>query len=1023
MPPRLLVLLTGLALAACSSSWTPDDADGDGYSTLQGDCWDASGGPEGSGLGGSDIHPGALETWYDGVDQDCAVDDDYDADADGFVPDEWEGRSTVGVPETGALPGGDCWDDPASIPDGYAVVASSLTDKEGTSLSWVQPEAGDVYPDAADTWYDGVDQDCAGDDDFDQDGDGWRTEAYPDANAAYGDDCVDGALLDDGNPAGSAGEDVHPGASETWYDGTDQDCDDNDCDQDGDRYAGGGNEWCVSEECDDTDPAISPDPSVVEVWYNGTDENCDDNDGDQDGDGYWAAGYATLVETAGGTPLPIPSGWEGDCWDVPEAVGGIPAGFEAVNDLPQPDAPDVNPGAIDAWYDDVDGDCSGSSDFDQDADGHATDTWPDREGVWGLDCDDADPTVNPDASESWYDGTDDDCDDNDGDRDGDTFWTADYATLVEAAGGTPLDVPEGYGGDCDDTDVGVHPGGDETCNDIDDDCDGTVDEDDALDAGTWYEDADGDGYGNPSVPDEACDPPVGYVADATDCDDGSASAHPGEDEVCDDEDNDCDGTVDEDDALDAATWFLDADGDADGDEAGTTTTDACDAPAGYAGTATDCDDGDDTVHAGATEVEDFQDNDCDDIVDEGFRAAGDVFVTEIAYNTASSEPESEWFEITNPTTEDLYLDGMTVYSSSAWGRTFTVGVGGLGIEAGGYAVLCYGDSILGPLCDYVYGSDVNGPSDAGTTYEDSFSLGNTGPVTLTLALGGTTLDTLDYGTTVASSWPTNREGYAIGLSATYWDDLSNDTGSTWCRSTSSYATDDYGTPAAVNDSCGLPGITSVSPGEGLVAGGLPVTITGTELAGATLVLFGSDPAEIDSAAATRLVVLTPAASSSGLVDITVYDGTASDTLADAFLYTGDATDVGWCDVSSPLSLAATAGTSTPVYGQVFVAGVTEASGAGAGITAQAGFAPTGSDPRSDTDWTWDDATYDADAGDNDEYVFDLVLAVGTWAYAWRFSADAGVDWLYCDAADGTTDGSTPTDPYSVADEATAVISP
>lgn len=46
--------------------------------------------------------------------------------------------------------------------------------------------------------------------------------------------------------------------------------------------------------------------------------------------------------------------------------------------------------------------------------------------------------------------------------------------------------------------------------------------------------------------------------DDTDCDDAEPLSHPGEDEVCDSLDNDCDGTVDEDDALDADTWYRDA---------------------------------------------------------------------------------------------------------------------------------------------------------------------------------------------------------------------------------------------------------------------------------------------------------------------------------------------------------------------------------------------------------------------------------------------------------------------------------
>ena len=107
-------------------------------------------------------YPGADDTWYDGVDQDCAGNDDFDQDDDGYVPEEYfegdQAPKTRWCPSCGDGNKGDCDDDPKD--DETALIA-----------------ADQVYAGHTDTWYDGVDQDCAGNDDFDRDLDGYANDA------------------------------------------------------------------------------------------------------------------------------------------------------------------------------------------------------------------------------------------------------------------------------------------------------------------------------------------------------------------------------------------------------------------------------------------------------------------------------------------------------------------------------------------------------------------------------------------------------------------------------------------------------------------------------------------------------------------------------------------------------------------------------------------------------------------------------------------------------------------------------
>ncbi len=116
--------------------------------------------------------------------------------------------------------------------------------------------------------------------------------------------------------------------------------------------------------------------------------------------------------------------------------------------------------------------------------------------------------------------------------------------------------------------------------------------------------------------------------------------------------------------------------------------------------------------------------------------------------------------------------------------------------------------------------------------------------------------------------------------------------------------------------------------------------------------------------------------------------------------------VDWGLLQWPLSMTLTTDTdaSEPVYGRVYMEGVTDLVGQGPGILAEVGVGPLGSDPTGDGEWSYSSATYNVDvdglfAGDhaNDEYVGTFLNpGVGTWSYLVRFSADEGISWYYGD---------------------------
>ncbi|MEZ4317798.1 MAG: MopE-related protein [Myxococcota bacterium] len=423
---------------------------------------------------------------------------------------------------------------------------------------------------------DGVDADCSGRDEcaVDADGDTFGALVQDDAGEI-------GCLPSDGESAvggdcDDTTDEVFPGApvdAEHVGDGLDRDCDGLDecyVDEDGDLYGSDqivpddgdfvcapiSSESSLPGDCADLDANVFP---MQAELCNGIDDDCDgllDDDDpdvdaqtwypDDDGDGYGSDALAILAcsPPVGHVQLP------GDCSDDDPAVS--PASPEACPDgvdndcdgLVDDEDPDYTDMPAMYWYDD-DGDGAGVSTnaLLVCSDGVLPGYVP---AAVGEDCDDTDPTLSPLQSER-CDSIDNDCD---GEIDEGFTTTPSFADVDGDGYGNPLDrtdtctIPGDRvtnDRDCDDLDASVSPDAVEVCDGVDNDCDDAVDE--GFTPVLVYDDADGDGFGDPASERVVCDPPSGLLEVGGDCDDSDPAVNPGAVEVCDAVDRDCDGDV------------------------------------------------------------------------------------------------------------------------------------------------------------------------------------------------------------------------------------------------------------------------------------------------------------------------------------------------------------------------------------------------------------------------------------------------------------------------------------------------
>ena len=503
----------------------------------------------------------------------------------------------------------------------------------------------------------------------DNDADGFGSAAVPAITTCDGPPLpswlTDNTDCDDGTGT------VFPGAPETTADGIDQDCDGaDDCYQDADvdgvgvaLVIGGTTLDCSAsgesdrdDDCDDADPNNSP---IQPELCDGQDNDCDtlvdeesilvDYWPDADGDGY-GDGSVAPVSVCTGAPAGFVDNPD-DCDDTLAIVNpGQPEltcdGLDNDCNVASLDAPDADGDGVAVCTDCDDGDannyptnaevCDGrDNDCDTVADNGLSfvDYWPDADGdgygnplasptntcsgppagqvANNADCDDADGNNHPTNVEV-CDGRDNDCDlvpdngltfvDYYPDNDADGFGSA-AVPATTTCDGPPLPSWLTDNTDCDDGSGTVFPGAPETTADgIDQDCDSADD---------CYRDLDLDGVGTPVVIGGAtldCSA-FGESVRSDDCDDADGGNYPGNAELCDGVDNDCDTLVDEESVF--VDYWPDVDGDGYGDGSSPPVSECAGAPVGYVANPDDCDDTLFTVNPGAVELTcNGRDDDC-----------------------------------------------------------------------------------------------------------------------------------------------------------------------------------------------------------------------------------------------------------------------------------------------------------------------------------------------------------------------------------------------------------------------------
>ena len=328
---------------------------------------------------------------------------------------------------------------------------------------------------------------------------------------------------------------------------------------------------------------IFPNPEQLDLDEDTVGDACDP---DKDGDGV-SNGADNCPTKSNASQADLNQNGIGDVCDDDDDADGVP---DVADNCPLSSNPDQEDHDSDGLGDKCDADddndgkpdltdnCPALSNADQldtDADGagNACDDDDDGDGDPDItDCGPTDPNAKHGAQEV-CNGIDDNCvfgADEEGaqgcastyiDKDGDGWGIAGASKCLCLGGKGEFTATQS--GDCDDANQSIHPLAAELCNGVDDNCDSTVDPQDAGGCTWFYYDGDGDGWG---TSDKLCTCKASGKYKAAyqgeyDCNDTNPNISPGAAEVCGGMDEDCDGKFNEDGAQGCKTLYPDADGD------------------------------------------------------------------------------------------------------------------------------------------------------------------------------------------------------------------------------------------------------------------------------------------------------------------------------------------------------------------------------------------------------------------------------------------------------------------------------